>query len=155
MTSAQWFRKHKRGLLRASALSVAIVALATGAAPRRALAQAGPCGVHTLRGSYIFTANGYNIIGGVPQPKAIIEAIDFNGDGTLSVPAATVSINGNISRSAGGTGVYTLDVGCTGTITFTPGPSFDIFTDQTGKQAWMIQTNPNTVFQGTVTRLLP
>jgi hypothetical protein len=31
------------------------------------------------------------IVGGVQQPKAIVEVIAFNGDGTLDVPAATVS----------------------------------------------------------------
>lgn len=113
------------------------------------------CGLHTLRGSYIFAATGYNIVGGVPQPKAIVEPIDFNGDGTLTVPAATVSINGSISRSTAGAGVYTLDGECRGTLTFTPGPSFDIFADHPGKQAWMIQTNPNTVFEGTVTKISP
>jgi hypothetical protein len=117
-------------------------------------ANPGTCGLHTLRGSYIFAASGYNIVAGVPQPKAIVEPIDFNGDGTLVVPAATVSINGNISRSAGGVGVYTLDGECRGTVTLA-GPSFDIFIEPTGKQGWMIQTNPNTVFQGTITRLSP
>ena len=127
--------------------------LAQGAQPPGAPADPGVCGLHTLRGSYVFTASGYNIVAGVPQPKAIIEPIDFNGDGTLTVPAATVSINGSISRSAGGVGIYTLDATCRGTLTFTPGPSFDIFVERTGKQAWMIQTNPNTVFQGPVTRI--
>jgi hypothetical protein len=40
------------------------------------------CGEHTLRGSYVFTAHGWNIVGGVAQPKAIVEGINFNGDGT-------------------------------------------------------------------------
>ena len=155
MTSGQVFGGGKRGFVGACALLTLISALAGLGAPRRVLAQGGPCGLHTLRGSYLFAASGHNIVGGVPQPKAIVEAIDFNGDGTLTVPAATVSINGNISRSAGGAGVYTLDVACRGTLTFTPGPSFDIFADHTGHQVWMIQTNPNTVLQGTVTRLLP
>jgi hypothetical protein len=118
--------------------------------------SAGPCGLHTLRGSYIFAASGYNIVSGVAQPKAIVEPIDFHGDGTLSVPAATVSINGNINQQAmPGVGVYTVGDGCRGTLTFVPGPSFDIFFDHTGKQVWMIQTNPGTVFQGTATRVLP
>ena len=48
----------------------------------------------TLDGLYVFTAPGFNIVAGVPQPKAIVELIDFHGDGELTVPAATVSING-------------------------------------------------------------
>jgi hypothetical protein len=52
-------------------------------------------------------------------------------------------------------GLYTLDDACRGTLTFTPGPSFDIFADATGQQVWMIQTNPNNVLQGSVTRIKP
>ena len=39
------------------------------------------CTVQTLRGSYLFAASGFNIVAGVAQPKAIVEGIDFNGDG--------------------------------------------------------------------------
>jgi hypothetical protein len=113
----------------------------------------GECGLRRLRGSYVFTASGYNIVGGVPQPKAIVELIDFNGDGTLTVPGGTVSINGTVMQNLSGVGVYTLDTECKGTITFTPGPSFDIFVEPNGKQAVMIQTNPGTVFQGAVTKV--
>lgn len=107
----------------------------------------------TLHGSYVFAATGYNIVAGVAQPKAIVEAINFNGDGTLSVPAATVSLNGTIMRSPpGGTGTYTVEPGCTGTLTFTGGPSFDIVISPKGDKLWMIQSNPNTVLQGIATR---
>ena len=116
------------------------------------------CTLKTLRGSYVFAAKGYNIFNigaaGVAQPKAIIEVINFNGDGTLSVPAATRSVNGVIGRSpAGGTGSYTADPSCTGTLAFTGGPTFDIFISPNGEMLWMIQTNPDTVFQGTATRV--
>ena len=69
----------------------------------------------------MFAATGNNIMSGVPQPKAIVEVIEFNGDGTLSVPAATRSVNGAVARSLpGGTGSYTVEAGLTGTITFDP-----------------------------------
>ena len=112
------------------------------------------CSLRTLRGQYLFAANGFNIVGGVAQPKAIVEVIDFNGDGTLSVPAATRSLNGVIGQiPPGGVGDYTVEAGCTGTIVFTGGPSFDLFLAPGARTVWMIQTNPNTVFQGTATRL--
>src|SRR5882672_10834593 len=114
------------------------------------------CTLKTLRGTYVFAASGHNIVAGVAQPKAIIEVIEFHGDGTLSVPAATRSVNGVVARSLpGGTGGYTVEAGCAGTITFDgPGPTFDVFLSPKGGKLWMIQTNPNTVFQGTATRLL-
>ncbi len=120
----------------------------------RADGESQVCGPQTLVGSYVFTARGFNIVSGVAQPKAIVEGIDFNGDGTLSVPFATVSINGLIIQvPPGGVGVYTVEANCEGTLTFTNGPSYDIFVQTSGKQLWMIQTDANTVFQGTVTKV--
>jgi hypothetical protein len=111
------------------------------------------CGLHTLRGRYVFSASGFtmNAVSGVVQPKAIVEIIDFNGDGTLAVPAATRSVNGVIARSLPSVGSYTVTEGCAGTITF-EGPAFDIFIAPRGNQLWLIQTNPNNVFQGSATR---
>ena len=109
------------------------------------------CTERTLRGSYVFSASGFNIVGGIQQPKAIVEVIVFNGDGTLAVPAATVSLNGVIIRSLHSVGTYTVEDDCSGTITFN-GPTYDIFLSKDGDDISMIQTNPNTVFQGLATR---
>jgi len=135
---------------------VAAMALSTPAAAR-AQSEEQTCGVNTLRGLYLFATSGFNIVNGVAQPKAIIEGIEFNGNGTLSVPFATVSINGNIIRSSGGVGSYTVQANCTGTLTFSRGPSFDIFVQPQGKQLWMIQTGPAAAppaaFEGIATRV--
>jgi len=53
----------------------------------------------------------------------------------------------------GGVGTYTLDSSCEGTLTFTNGPSYNIFVGPSGKHVWMIQTDANTVFEGTVTKV--
>jgi len=139
----------------ACALVSLVTAMAVGTS---ATAQSAPdaraCSVHMLRGSYLFATHGWNIVGGVAQPKAIMEGIDFNGDGTLVSPFATVSINGTILHSSGSLGTYTVNTDCTGTLSFTGGASFDIFVEQNGKQLWMIQTGPGSpVFEGTVTRV--
>jgi hypothetical protein len=137
-------------LMKQSLLAAAVVLGVSGVA----LADS-DCSLKTLRGSYYFAANGYTIVAGVAQPKAIVEVIEFKGDGTLFVPAATRSLNGVVARSpAGGAGSsYTVEAGCTGTITFDSGPSFDIFISPKGEKIWMIQTNPDNVFQGTATRV--
>jgi len=114
-------------------------------------AARGACRERTLRGSYVFSASGFNIVGGVQQPKAIVEVIVFNGDGSLDVPAATVSLNGVIIRSPHGVGTYTVEDDCSGTVTFS-GPTYDMFLSKDGDGISMIQTNPNTVFQGVATR---
>ena len=109
------------------------------------------CGVETLRGTYVFAASGFNIVAGVAQPKAIVEVVEFNGDGTLSVPAVTLSVNGAVTHPLPSIGTYTVEDDCSGTILFA-GPAFDIFVAKDAETIWMIQTNPNTVFQGTATR---
>jgi hypothetical protein len=112
------------------------------------------CSEATLRGEYVFTASGFNIsAAGVAQPKAIVELIEFHGDGALTVLGGTVSINGAVSQIApGGAGNYTLGPECNGTLNFIPAPSFSLFVERDGKSGWMIQTNANSVFQGTLTQ---
>src|SRR5437867_7893502 len=116
---------------------IATMALGTSDTARAAIGPQ-PCGVYMLRGSYLFATHGWNIVGGVAQPKAIVEGIDFNGDGTLVSPFATVSINGTIVRTTGTVGTYTVNPDCTGTITFSTGQTYDIFVQRTAKQLWMI-----------------
>src|ERR1700704_1886244 len=72
------------------------------------------CSISTLRGLYVFTASGFNIVAGVPQPKAIVELIRFDGRGAATVPAVTVSINGVIINGVPESVEYTLDSDCTG-----------------------------------------
>jgi hypothetical protein len=138
---------------------ISMVAMTFGPSNNVQAQTAAPtCGVQTLHGLYIFATHGWNVANGVAVPKAIVEGIDFNGDGTLTSPFATVSINGAIIHSAAGVGTYTVNPDCRGTLTFTPGPSFDIFVDRRGgKQLWMIQTGGlvPAVFEGTAVRVSP
>jgi hypothetical protein len=141
-------------------LTLSIAALTFG------LGQVAPAEAHnldcsdsTLRGLYVFNATGFNIVAGVAVPKAIVEFIRFNGDGTLTVPAATRSVNGVIARSpANGVGTYTVTPDCTGSVTFgPPGPTFDVFVAPRGTKTRMIQitdpTQAGAVLQGIVERI--
>ena len=116
------------------------------------------CTASTLRGRYIFAASGYNIVAGAPQPKTIIEVLEFDGQGVVSVPQVARSLNGVVARVTG-EGDYAVDASCSGTITFDPpGPgipavTFDVFFSPRADTLWMIQTNQGSVFQGTATRL--
>jgi hypothetical protein len=145
--------------MKGSKTALAIAILAAGASTG-ALAddEARTCRADKLTGLYVFAATGYNIAATGPQPKAIVELIRFNGDGTLTVPAATRSINGVIGKSPpGGTGTYTVAADCTGTLAFNGGPAFDIFPAPSGDDLWMIQTHDPVfaafVLQGNVTRV--
>ena len=90
-------KQHFRTCVLAAAMALAV----SGVAQAHDDDDEDACSNATLHGLYAFTASGFNIVAGVLQPKAIVELIRFNGDkaGTLTVPAATVSINGVISRS--------------------------------------------------------
>jgi hypothetical protein len=110
------------------------------------------CRLSSLNGRYIFAASGFTIVAGVPQPKAILELIDFAGDGTLVVPGGTRSVNGIVTQGLVGAGTYTIAEDCTGTISFNGPPSFDLFLDRPTHELRVIQTNPNSVFLGTATR---
>jgi hypothetical protein len=115
-----------------------------------------PCGLATLNGAYLFSASGYTIANGVTQPKAIVEMIHFNGDGSLSVTGGTVSINGVIIQiPPGGTGTFTYGTDCKGTVSFTGGPSFGLYGSGKGKEFLMIQTDPNNIFRGEVRKVGP
>ena len=112
------------------------------------------CSAETLRGVFLFRASGYNILDGAARPKAIIETLVFHGDGNVTTPAVTLSVNGNIVQPPQGSpGTYTVDIDCTGTLTFADGPRFDLQITPNGKQINMLQTNPNTVMQGTAQRV--
>jgi len=121
-----------------------------------AWADEGPaCREWKLDGLYVFSATGFT---NSTVPKAIVELIRFNGDGTLSVPGGTLSVAGNIVPIPPGTstGSYTLDADCRGTLVFSPsGLSFNIFASPRGDDLWMIQTNAGNVFQGNVTKVAP
>ena len=135
--------KTTTGALRCAHVLAGVVAVAVAfgiSGTALAGGEAQVCGPQMLSGSYIFATSGFSIVDGVAQPKAIVEAIDFNGDGTLISPFATVSLNGVIIRSTNSVGTYTVAEDCSGTLTFTAGPSFDIFVGRHSLEISMIQT---------------
>jgi hypothetical protein len=137
------------------ALTAVALTLAFGVAQARDDAVRGKsCSEATLRGLYVFSTTGFNIVAGVAQPKAINEQIRFNGDGTLTAPVATAVINGAVNRSSDVPGSYAVDANCAGSLSFTPGPSFDLIVDPRGTAVYMIQTAPGSpVMQGVAERV--
>ena len=111
------------------------------------------CTLATLNGPYIFDATGYNIVNSIPVPKAIVELLSFNGNGTLT-SLATVSLDGVIHSGVPGSGGYAINANCTGTLTFNgSGPTFDLFISPNGSRFHMIETVSNTVLAGEVRRV--
>jgi hypothetical protein len=123
-----------------------------------------PCTVADLNGTYVFTATGFGAPPGgtgPTAPKAIIEVLRFNGDGTVDTPKVTLSVNGTIIKESPGTsGTYTAveissaDGLCTGTLNFNGGaPNFDLYFAPSGSSdISLIQTDGGNVFRGTATK---
>jgi|SRR5262250_2469170 len=86
-------------------------------------------------------------------PKAIIEILSFNGDGTIDTPKVTLSVNFMIiNEGPGSSGTYTVDTStangiCTGTLKFNGGaPNFDIYFGPSGNSHFsLIQTDKGNV----------
>jgi len=65
-------------------------------------AQAAPdgrCDARQLRGLYIWTFDGYQNFGGNPVPKALMIGIQFNGNGTFTIPFSHGEHRGECFRS--------------------------------------------------------
>lgn len=128
--------------------------------PLAASAQNEPCRENRLKGLYVFAATGYTTVNGAMVPKAIVELIRFNGNGTLSVQGVQLNVNGVSvpSPAPGGTGTYDLgnvyeSESCWGTLSFGSFPHFSIFVSPRGNEIWMIQTDAGNVLQGKVTKV--
>jgi len=126
------------------------------------------CADHLLRGQYIFAASGFtrapNSLPGTPWvPKAIVEVLEFSGDGTLTTPALTLANPfgdlGNVVQppSGGSPGLYSINDDCSGTVQFLSDVNvmYRIHVDPADRDTiWMIQTSPaNNVIQGSAKRL--
>jgi hypothetical protein len=152
----------------AAALSLIIGLPGLAAAGGRQKCQDG-----MLKGQYVFTASGFTrapgSLPGTPWvPKAIIEVLQFNGDGTLTTPAVTVANpfgdSGNVLTppTGGAAGSYSIDADailgttCSGTVQFQDASNltFKIYVAPGADSLWMIQSNPaNNVFQGSAKRV--
>ena len=133
--------------MRSLAFACALVCLAAVMAPgpgtsaTAAPAPARVCSVGTLNGSYVWTFDGYANFGGNLVPKAVMQGIRFNGDGTTFNPFGTVNVGGTIIIDVtGGIGTYTVAADCTGTLSITNGPSFDIYVGPGAQELWTTQT---------------
>src|SRR5436190_18467616 len=88
-------------LLFACALVSLVTAMAPGAsATAQSALDARGCSMAMLRGSYIWTFDGYAKFGENFVPKAIMQGLRFNRDGTTYNTFGTVNIGGTIMIDA-------------------------------------------------------
>ena len=146
-------------LLLACALASLVAAMALGtSAPARAAADGQVCSVGMLKGLYLASFNAYTNFGGNFVPTAVLQGLKFNGDGTTLNTFGTVNIGGTIVFDVtGAVGSYTVAPDCTGTLSVTGGPNFNIYVGPGAQKVWTIQSSPTPastgVSVGTLTRL--
>jgi hypothetical protein len=127
----------------ACALASLIATVPLGTSATAAPAPGAPVcnGVRMLRGLYIWTFDGYQYFGGNPVAKALMQGIQFNGDGTFILPFATVNVGGTVGDSSGTVGTYTVAADCTGTISVAGGfARFNMYVGPGAQQLWITQT---------------
>src|SRR5438309_5762787 len=139
------FKSITSYLLFACALVSLVAAMALGtSATAGAAADGQVCSVHMLKGLYLWTFDGYENFGGKFVPKAIMQGLRFKGDGTTFNPFGTVNIGGTVIIDAtGGVGTYTVAANCTGTLSITGGPTFNIYVGPGAQKVWTLETSPN------------
>ena len=133
------------------AVSCALVCLAATMAlgtssPARAAADARVCSVGMLRGLYLWTFDALGNVDGNLVPTAVMQGLQFNGDGTTYNAFGTVNIGGTIIFDATGfSGTYTVNPDCTGILSPAPGvaPTFNIYVGPGAQQVWTIQSGPD------------
>jgi hypothetical protein len=111
------------------------------------------CTLATLNGQYVFDATGYNIVNGGLVPKTVVEFLTFAGDGSLtSIGTAVVGVI--VIPKHSGTGSYTVNDDCTGTLTFNDSKfTFDLYIEPHGRTFHMIQTVAGQMLAGEVRRV--
>ncbi len=106
------------------------------------------CNAATMRGSYGYTVIGTITTGPGAGPFAAVGRLNFDGLGTFT-NVRTISRNGTILPQVAGTGTYTVNPNCTGSITFTDGgvvtQGTDFVLDDGGDEIRMITISPGTV----------
>jgi hypothetical protein len=135
---------------------VAAMALSTSATARAA-GDTQVCHAGMLKGLYLWTFEGYSDLGGKLVPRAVMQGLRFNGDGTTFNPFGTVNVGGTIIIDVtGGVGTYTVAADCTGTLSITDGPSFNIYVGPGAQKIWTTEIVGGAVIGvgvGTATRL--
>ena len=124
--------------------------------PQSAMAQP-ECSEATLRGTYIFSFDGFTVgQGGEQQPFAFSGIESYDGAGTMT-GIFSGGTNGVIDEDVLYTGTYTVNADCTSELT-TVDPLFgethyDQFVDPSGDEFRFVQTDQGVVASGSERRV--
>ncbi len=155
--------KSTKMIMSSLAFACALMCLAPTMAPgtsatARAAAETRVCSVGMLRGLYLWTFDGYTDWVGACYRKPLCKASGSTEMVRRSIHSGPVNIGGTIIiDAAGGVGTYTVAADCTGTLSITDGPTFNIYVGPGAQQVWTLETSPSPagtgLSVGTATRL--
>ena len=140
----------------AAALAISAIVWSPPGMAQHGYADPPKCSARTLYGSYVLALTGFVIVAGVPQPKAVIEQVNFDGQGSGVGGDSARAVNGDpLVLGSGGNASYALDDKCSGNINF-PGVTHFLLMDPDGDKGWtLLQSPTGNVFQGILTRVGP
>lgn len=110
------------------------------------------CSDATLQGTYLYSANGYQIYNGTAIPNAYAGSDHFDGAGAIT-GTATYSSDGAISPRTGYTGTYTISADCTGVISLSDGITMEIYVAASGTSFTTLRTDDQYVLAVTEQRV--
>ena len=116
-------------------------------------AQEQGCGTQSLRGSYIYSADGFvsDVPGQGPfTPIAEAGVYTFDGAGKFST-TNTISFGGQIFPR-NDTGTYSVNADCTGSVNLDHGVTFNFGITRSVKEMRFVVTTPTVAVMGTMTR---
>ncbi len=109
------------------------------------------CSTETLEGCYATNITGSIVSNGPVGALADVGVLTFDGDGNVS-QVSTVSLNGQILPGRTGTGTYTVNPDCTGSLTLHFPPAFEstsnFVIDNHGREIQLINTTAGRVLAG-------
>jgi len=130
-------------------------ALTHAATQTMAMTVAGECSDATLKGTYVWPQEGYQITRSNRVPTALAGIERYDGSGQASGVDSS-STDGQITHSVHFTSSYTVNSDCTVTETQTDETGtishFDEFVTPDGNRLAFVQTDPGTVVSGVLVR---
>jgi hypothetical protein len=134
---------------------VAMGALGVIATPAVTASAAPSCSDATLKGTYTFALDGWDVSGSGTTPFALAGVETYDGAGN-AVGAVTISLNGVITPRTANTGVYHINPDCTGTAAYTNSgvtTHFDIYLSPRGDNFKLAGTDAGQVTAGVESRV--
>ena len=143
-------------ILRVFLLALSCIGLQLGNSPSamaegKEWAKGKECSNATLKGTYLFNSDGWNVAGDVRKPTAYVGQENYDGHGTFT-GVNSYSVDGVITRNEAYTGTYTVNPDCTASVEITnPGnviTHYDYFIAPSGDEFVFIQVDAGTVVTG-------